>query len=142
MQVDMSSQLGYARPTNDPVYLGKWTGNEVSEPVMVYIASPYTKGDNFVNVQRQITTAIELLQHDGIIPFSPLLNSVFVNMQHEFAYDKWLEADFVYLSRCDVLLRLSGESSGADKEVAKARELGKPVFYSIKDLLLWSKGEK
>lgn len=109
---------------------------------LVYIASPYTKGDNFVNTQRQITTAIELLKQPGIVPFCPLLNSVFVNMQHEFSYDKWLEVDFTYLSKCDYLLRLSGESSGADKEVAYAKEHGIPVFYDIDSLIMAIKGGK
>lgn len=113
---------------------------EKSTNKLVYIASPYTKGDNFVNTQRQITTAIELLKHSGIVPFCPLLNSVFVNMQHEFSYDKWLEVDFTYLSKCDYLLRLSGESSGADKEVAYAKEHGIPVFYDIDSLIMAIKG--
>jgi hypothetical protein len=35
---------------------------------------------------------------------------------------------------CDAILRLPGESAGADEEVKLAKELGKPVFYSIVDL--------
>jgi hypothetical protein len=110
----------------------------VSEPVnsmLVYIASPYTKGDNFINVQRQITTAVELLSHAGIVPLCPLLNSVWINMQHEFSYDKWMDVDYCYLSRCDALLRLSGESSGADKEVAYAAEHNIPIFYTVEELI-------
>jgi hypothetical protein len=103
---------------------------------VVYVASPYTKGDNFVNVQRQITTAIELLQNEGIVPLCPLLNSVFINMQHEFSYEKWLDIDFTYLGRCDFLLRLPGESNGADKEVAFAEEHHIPIFYTVNALIM------
>ena len=40
-----------------------------------------------------------------------------------------------WVERSDYLLRLKGESAGADKEVALAKELGIPVYYSIKSLL-------
>jgi hypothetical protein len=33
------------------------------------------------------------------------------------------------------VLRLDGESTGADGEVSYAKELGKPVFTNIDDLL-------
>ena len=41
----------------------------------VYIASPYTKGDNFVNVQRQIEFGNDLIDK-GYVPVSLLLNVV------------------------------------------------------------------
>ena len=36
--------------------------------------------------------------------------------------------------RCDAILRLPGESSGADEEVAVLRAAGKPVWYSISEI--------
>lgn len=38
------------------------------------------------------------------------------------------------LERCDAVLRLSGESKGADADVARARALGLPVFTSIDEI--------
>ena len=38
------------------------------------------------------------------------------------------------LERCDAVLRLPGESRGADLDVARARELGLPVYFSIDEL--------
>jgi hypothetical protein len=38
------------------------------------------------------------------------------------------------LERCDAVLRLSGESTGADQDVAIARERGLPVYYRLEDV--------
>jgi hypothetical protein len=38
------------------------------------------------------------------------------------------------LERCDALLRVPGESRGADMDVERARALGLPVYMSIDDL--------
>lgn len=38
------------------------------------------------------------------------------------------------LERCDAVLRLPGQSRGADLDVARARELGLPVYFDIEEL--------
>lgn len=38
------------------------------------------------------------------------------------------------LSRCDAVLRLPGESTGADQDVAIARERGLPVYHHIQEV--------
>ncbi len=38
------------------------------------------------------------------------------------------------LSKCDAILRIPGESVGADKDVEVARSLGLKVFFSINDI--------
>jgi hypothetical protein len=38
------------------------------------------------------------------------------------------------LEKCDAVLRIPGESRGADLEMAKARELGKLIFTNIEDI--------
>jgi hypothetical protein len=97
---------------------------------VIYIASPYTKGDNFINVQRQIDAANKLLDA-GFVPFSPLLQTVYLNAQKERDYHLWIKNDYLFIEKCDGLLRLDGESLGADGEVNKAELLDIPVFYSI-----------
>ena len=96
---------------------------------MVYIASPYTIGDMAQNVKRQIDAADELM-NVGFCPIIPLL-SHFQHMVHPRPYEDWMEIDKEKLRRCDVVLRLPGESKGADIEVALAHELGIPVFKSV-----------
>lgn len=53
----------------------------------------------------------------------------------EISYEAYLESDFAWIAVCAALLRLPGESKGADMEVAEAKRLGIPVFDSIKALL-------
>ena len=38
------------------------------------------------------------------------------------------------LTRCDAVLRLPGESTGADQDVAIARERGLPVYHRLEDV--------
>ena len=38
------------------------------------------------------------------------------------------------LQHCDAVLRLPGDSTGADQDVAIARELGLPVYYRVEDI--------
>jgi hypothetical protein len=38
------------------------------------------------------------------------------------------------LERCDAVLRVPGESTGADQDVRIARERGLPVYHRIEDL--------
>ncbi len=98
----------------------------------VYIASPYTLGDVAVNVKNQIDAAAELRQR-GFFPFWPL-HSHFEHMAHPCDYHVWLDADLYWITKCDCLLRLPGESSGADKEVEFAKRNNIPVYYSIKEI--------
>lgn len=98
----------------------------------VYIASPYTIGDPAVNVKRQIDMADRLMDA-GFLPFVPLY-SHFQHMVHPRPYQEWIEIDKSWIESCDYLLRLDGESSGADGEVVVAMELNMPVFYSFEDL--------
>lgn len=105
-------------------YLNKYSG------VMVYVASPYTKGDNFVNVQRQIEVGNKLIDF-GIIPYLPLVGSAYLHAQKERHFSEWLGMDFNIIMKCDAILRLSGESSGADMEERFANTIKKPVFYTV-----------
>lgn len=81
----------------------------------IYIASPYTVGDVAVNVKRQMDTA-SYLTDVGFAPFWPL-HSHFLHMVHPKTYDKWIALDLQWILACDALLRLGGESKGADMEV-------------------------
>jgi hypothetical protein len=95
----------------------------------VYVASPYTKGDVAVNVRINIEAADELARA-GLIPFVPLLYHFWHRIiPHQ--YDFWTSLDLGWLERCDAIVRLPGESSGADAEVKRAVELGLPVYFSV-----------
>jgi len=53
---------------------------------------------------------------------------------HEYQF--WTALDMEWVRRCDAVLRLPGDSRGADAEVKLAKECGIPVFYSINELLI------
>jgi len=99
----------------------------------VYVASPYTKGDIAVNVRTNIEAANRLADA-GYVPFAPLL-SHFWHMLFPRPYEFWCRQDLAWLERCDALVRLPGESSGADAEVEYAQKLGIPVYYDLNELL-------
>lgn len=100
---------------------------------MVYIASPYTIGDTDANVRRQLKASNELMNH-GICPVCPLL-SHFQHLSFPRPYEDWMEIDIEKLRRCDALLRLPGQSEGADQEVKFAIENGIPLFFDQESLL-------
>jgi hypothetical protein len=99
----------------------------------IYVAGPYTKGDVAVNV-RNAYEAANRLADLGFAPFVPHATH-FWHMLFPRPYEFWLELDNQFLPRCEAVLRLPGESSGADKEVDLARTLGIPVFTEIDELV-------
>ncbi|HLY94424.1 MAG TPA: DUF4406 domain-containing protein [Gaiellaceae bacterium] len=95
----------------------------------VYVAGPITKGDQFVNTRIAILAAARLAER-GFFPFVPHLCSLW-QMIEPREYHEWIDYDFAWIGRCDALVRLPGESSGADAEVRLALNLGKPVFLGL-----------
>lgn len=106
---------------------------------MVYVAGPYSGGDTSKNVSRAIDAGFEL-RGDGqfIIPVIPHLFHL-AHLHAPQSYDYWMAWDNDLLLRCDAILRLPGESPGADVEVRVAREMGIPVFFGAKSCLLWAR---
>lgn len=102
---------------------------------LIYIASPYTTGDKDHNVLRQIVAA-EQISTIGAIPYIPLLSHYWDEVYpHEWEY--WINICKEMVLRCDALIRLPGESRGADIEVATALLNNIPVFHSFATLNLW-----
>ena len=117
----------------------------------IYIASAYTKGDVAINTRFQMEV-FERMMNDGFVwPYAPLV-SHFQHLVFPRPYKDWVNYDLAMLPLMDGCLRLTAkykplhytqqESSGADGEVARMIELGKPVFYSFQDLYDWVRGNK
>lgn len=100
--------------------------------MIVYISAPYTLGDTALNVSRAIIVA-DALADCGYVPYIPHLTH-FWHMIRPRSYEYWLKYDIEWLDKCDVVLRLSGESKGADIEVSHALSKGIPVVLSINEL--------
>ena len=56
-------------------------------------------------------------------------------------YEDWIRLDKEWVLRCDYLLRLPGESNGADGEVQLAVKNNIPVFYSIMELTAYNNAQ-
>jgi len=99
---------------------------------LIYIAAPYTLFDPVQNTHRVIIVADELI-FDGFIPYIPHLTLLWHLVSPRNA-QFWYDYDYHLLKRCDAVLRILGDSVGADKEVELAKEWRIPVFYSIEEL--------
>ena len=93
--------------------------------IKVYIAGPYTKGDVAQNVRNAVRLADYITQRGGFVVFIPHLTH-FWHMLFPRPYEFWLAQDMEWLKVCDVVIRIEGDSSGADKEIAEAERLGIP----------------
>lgn len=102
--------------------------------IKVYIASPYAIGNKEENVHRSLDVANKLLKM-GFVPYAPLLCHYWDQYSSKTA-DEWLKYDMEWLESCDMVLRLSGTSVGADAEVKLAESLNIPVVYDLDGLLM------
>ncbi len=121
---------------------------------LVYVAGPISKGCIVSNVMAAHDAGIALMKAGlGVIvphgscfwgnrligrpefDFSSRLVSGFVPQSDSagIGHADWVEMDLEIVRRCDGVLRLPGESAGADAEVAYANECGIPVFSSVED---------
>jgi hypothetical protein len=103
----------------------------------VYVAGPYTNGDTAENVRNAIYAGNNL-RALGFTPLIPHLTH-FWHLVLPHAIDYWYAYDLEWLELCDAVLRLPGESRGADAEVKRAQELGLPVFDNYTDLREWQR---
>lgn len=120
----------------------------------VYIAGPISKGDLAHNVN-QATDAFITLAKAGIAPLCPhwsvyskpamsYMDSLGTSRvlcygtaqgNDQMSHADWLNVDLPWVQVADAVLRLPGESSGADRETEFARACGIPVFHSVRELL-------
>jgi hypothetical protein len=119
----------------------------VTKP-LVYVASPYTKGDPCINTHFQIKMFDKLMDSGLVIPYVPLW-SHFQHTASPRPYQSWIEYDNAIIPRLDACIRLAAvnadlnyevwESSGADNEVKLFLSLEKPVFYNLATLYKWAR---
>lgn len=98
----------------------------------VFISAPLSIGDQFANVRAAIEAADAVLR-GGHTVYLPHLTA-FWHLVHPHSRAEWLDLDKRWLEVCDAVLRLPGQSKGADIETAFARALGIPVVTSVEEL--------
>jgi len=101
----------------------------------VFISGPYS-GDVEENVRKALEAADSLMAL-GYVPYVPHLCHYWELKSHK-SYEEWNCYFNKWLTICDYVLRLPGESSGADAEVKLANELGIRVVDSIDSLVIAS----
>jgi hypothetical protein len=99
----------------------------------IYVAGPYSTGDTMLHIRAAIKAA-DALMVAGFVPYVPHLTG-FWHVISPKPYEDWMELDMAWLRRCDAVLRLPGESSGADREVALAAGLDMPVYTDLGELI-------
>lgn len=104
----------------------------------IYIAGPITKGDLRTNIRRACET-MEILLKEGYAPFCPQLSCYMGGDTPEVlpcgtSHGDWVGMDLPWVEVSEALLRLEGESKGADMEVIHAKLRGIPVFHSLAEL--------
>lgn len=121
----------------------------MSDRKRVYIACPISKGDPLHNIQ-QADDAFFALLKAGFAPFNPIW-SMFADgayrsnsgavaayashLPRGTIHEDWMEADLPWVAVAHAVLRLPGESRGADMEVLLAHKLNIPVFFGVNDLI-------
>lgn len=93
---------------------------------LVFISGPYSNGNKLVNVIHAMEAAEKVLRQGGI-PFLPHLTH-FWDVYKEKDWSDWLVYDSYWLECCSYVVRIPGESTGADAECALATSLGIPVI--------------
>ena len=114
--------------------------------MLILIAGPYRSGTNDdpelmqKNLSRLESVALPLFRL-GHIPMIgewvalPLLHLAGSGKPGDKAYEEILYPTAKrLLTKCDAVLRLSGESKGADEDVRIAKERGLKIYYRLEDI--------
>lgn len=117
---------------------------------LVYIAGPISKGPLQDNINRANDAFFRLVKA-GVSAIAPQWSCysgpAMVNGDGQvyaiattggmsgISYENWMMVDVEIVLRCDGVLRLDGESQGADIECGVARGNHIPVFHSVDEAL-------
>ena len=117
----------------------------MTRPLLILIAGPYrsgTDGDHDAmeaNLRRLEEVAWPVFAA-GHVPMIgewvalPVLRSAGATVDDDLAADVLYPTAQRLLQHCDAVLRLPGESAGADQDVAIARSRGLPVYHDVADV--------
>ena len=109
---------------------------------IIYVAGPIVNSEIktlFGNFRRGIRTAVKFLVRDKIIPFCPFLDFMYrfhLVGEEEIEDGMFYKMGIAFVEHCDAVYAMPGSenSKGVKMEIARAKQLGIPVFHN-KDLL-------
>lgn len=119
------------------------TVSDMQKPLLILIAGPYRSGTDgepaaIARNLARLEEAAAPLHRLGHIPMIgewvalPVLRGL--DAAEEAEGDVMYDVAARLLQHCDGVLRLPGASTGADNDVAIARERGLPVYFSIDEV--------
>ncbi|MDB6044716.1 MAG: hypothetical protein JWM63_3267 [Gammaproteobacteria bacterium] len=121
---------------------------DVSKPLLVLIAGPYLSGTDgnlqkiACNRERLESFALPIYER-GHLPIVgewlalPIIHAAGGRSAGDAAFRAYqYPVAHRLLERCDAVLRIPGESHGADLDVARALQLGLPVYRALSELPL------
>jgi hypothetical protein len=104
--------------------------------VRVFVSGPFSGPNTRENIDRAALAMVELI-HAGHQAFCPHLADYADEVGRIYGmpveYERWIEWCIAWVDACDAVLVLA-PSPGSDREVARARELGLPVYTSVADV--------
>lgn len=115
-------------------------------PQLILVAGPYrsgTQGDPeriALNLKRLEQTALSVYQQGHVPMIGEWVALPLAAIAGSKAIGDEISEAFLYpvasrlIEQCDAVLRIEGESRGADEDVRLATELGKPVYRSVSDI--------
>lgn len=107
------------------------TLSQTTSKPFIYVSGPITRGNFIQNIRNGIHTGNEL-RLLGYLPFIPHLSALWELVATPCpGYEDMMDYDLEMVRRCDLVLRMPGDSPGADREVDLARELGIPVLFGL-----------
>jgi hypothetical protein len=116
-----------------------------SAPLLVLIAGPYRSGtgddpDKLAANLARLEEAAWPVFAAGHVPMIgewvalPVLRSAGATLTDDLSEQVMYPTAQRLLAHCDAVLRLPGASTGADQDVAIARERGIPVYFRVEDV--------
>jgi hypothetical protein len=116
------------------------------QPLVILIAGPYRSGTNgdsqriAQNLNRLESSALSVYKAGHIPMIGEWVALPLMKQAGSTKLGDEISEQFLYpvasrlLQRCDAVLRIEGESKGADEDVRIARERGLPVYSRIEDV--------
>jgi hypothetical protein len=110
----------------------------------VYISGPISSGGLAANLAGGKAAGLALMRA-GFAVLLPHLHAHYEepprSLPAGIPHSEWLANDLPWVAVCDAVLRLPGDSVGAEQEVSYARLFGVPVFASVEELIRWRDGK-
>jgi hypothetical protein len=116
------------------------------KPLVILIAGPYrsgTNGDSLLiaqNLDRLESFALSIYKAGHIPMIGEWVALPLMNQAGSLRLGDEISEQYLYpvasrlLERCDAVLRIEGESKGADEDVRIARERGLQVYWRMEDV--------